>query len=80
MEKTVKKLYRGMAELRDYEVERCLKNGESVKIMYDGDYMTLSPEELTSKRIGTSKLIESVNGMKNYRLYGYAWEPVEIDY
>jgi hypothetical protein len=42
--------------------------------------MTLSPEELTSKRIGTSKLIESVNGMKDYRLYGYAWEPVEIDY
>ena len=80
MEKTVKKLYRGMAELLDYEVERCLKNGESVKIIYDGDYMNLSPEELTSKRMGTSKVIESTNGTKDYRLYGYAWEPVEIDY
>lgn len=69
-----------MAEFRDYDVERCINSGESLRAKYDGDYMIFSPEELVSKRISTSHLIKSNNGKDDFHLYGYAWEPVEIDY
>jgi hypothetical protein len=80
MEREIRKIYKGMAEFRDYDVKKCINSGESLRAKYDGDYMIFSPEELVSKRISTSKLMKSTNGSADYHLYGYKWEPVEIDY
>lgn len=69
-----------MAEFRDYDVEKCIDNGESLRVKYDGDFMILSPRDLVDKRIATSKLMKSTNGRSDFHLYGYAWEPVEMEY
>lgn len=80
MEREIRKIYKGMAEFRDYDVKRCIDSGESLRVKYDGDYMIFSPEDLVEKRISVSKLIKSNNGRSDFYLYGYAWEPVQIDY
>lgn len=80
MEREIRKIFRGMAEFRDYDVEKCINNGESLRVKYDEDYMIFSPTDLVEKRISTSHLIKSSNGRSDFHLYGYAWEPVEIDY
>jgi hypothetical protein len=80
MEREIRKIFRGMAEFRDYDVRKCIDSAESLRVKYDGDYMIFSPEELVSKRIAKSKLIKSTNGKDDFYLYGYAWEPVQINY
>ena len=80
MEREIRKIYKGMAEFRDYDVNKCINSGESLRVKYDGDFMIFSPEELVSKRVATSNVMKSHNGGTDYKLYGYNWEPVEIDY
>jgi hypothetical protein len=80
MERQIRKIYKGMAEFRDYDVRKCIDSGESLRAKYDEDYMIFSPKDLVDKRISTSKTIKSTNGGTDYQLYGYKWEPVEIDY
>lgn len=80
MEREIRKIYKGMAEFRDYDVKKCIDSGESLRVKYDGDYMIFSPEELVTKRIAISKIIKSTNGKSDYQLYGYKWEPIEINY
>jgi len=79
MKKTVKKLYMGKAEVRDYDVQECINKGESMKIQYGTDVMTLSPEELVTKLESKSKRFESKMGQKSYVLYGYLWNPDQIE-
>ena len=47
MKVKLKKLYKGLAEVRDYDVKDCINKNESMIIVYDGDSMELSPKELT---------------------------------
>lgn len=81
MERTIKKLYRNLAEIRDYDVNSAIENGEKIVIKYDGDAMTLSPTDLKEKLISVSKVeFKSKVGGKDYRLCSYRWNPDEIDY
>lgn len=80
MEREIRKIFRGMAEFRDYDVEKCIRDGESLRVKYDEDYMIFSPKDLVDKRIATSKLMKSTNGRTDYHLYGYKWQPFEIEY
>lgn len=81
MEKQITKLYKNLAEIRDYDVQTAIDKGESFKIKYNGDIMTLSPEDLTKKAISKSKTtFKSKVGGKDYRLIGYNWIPDETDY
>ena len=80
MKKEVKKLYRGYAELRDYEVQKAIDNNEKVQIIFEGDVMTLTPDELVSRKVKESQLIKSKIGSKDYVLYSYNWVPDSIDY
>lgn len=80
MEREIRKIYKGMVEFRDYDVHKCISSGESLRVKHDGDYMIFSAEELVSKRVATSKLMKSNSNKDDYHLYGYMWEPVEIDY
>jgi len=78
MRKTVKKVEHNLAEVRDYDVKKCIKLGEKFEIVFadTNDIMTLSPEELVSKRVTTSPPMTSMfDPNKTYTLYGYKWNP-----
>jgi hypothetical protein len=77
----VKSDFGGRVHLRDFEVQKCIDYNEPVKIKYGIDSMVLTPDELVSKRTYTSKdKYKSKIGGPDYFLYGYKWEPEEIDY
>jgi hypothetical protein len=78
MEKQIKKMYMGIIDVHDIDVEKCISTGESMTIVHDGERMVLTPEELVTKRFSiSSKQYESKYGNKAYRLMGYKWEPIE---
>jgi hypothetical protein len=75
MKKIVNKLYKGLVEVRDYDVNHCRNFNKNFEIVYNKESMILSPEELISKRKNTSKTFNSKIGGKDYKLYGYEWHP-----
>jgi hypothetical protein len=75
----VTKTYKGNVELRDYDVREFIKNGDSIEIQLGKDVMTLSTNQLENNIVSKSKLFPSKMGGKSYTLYGYVWEPDEID-
>ena len=75
MRTTIKKLYKGKVDLRDYDVENCIKKNENIEVIHNYDKMTLSPEDLLEKRVGISPVFGSKMGGKSYRLYSYEWKP-----
>jgi hypothetical protein len=81
MKKKIKvtKTYRGLVELRDYDVKQCIEDDNSIEVEFDKEVMTLSPEQLKSDIRSTSKLFTSKVGGKSYKLFGYEWEPDEIE-
>lgn len=79
MKKIVKKLYMGRAEVRDYDVREAIQKNENFQIQYQNDIMTLTPEELTKKVESKSRRFESKTGGDSYVLYGYNWNPDQIE-
>jgi hypothetical protein len=80
MRKEVKNLYQNcMVQARDYEVQSCVTKKENMEIYHEGEKMTLTPEELVSKKVDTSKVFESKFGGKSYRLLGYIWKPDPVE-
>jgi len=75
MKVKVTKLYKGLAEVRNYDVKKCIENDESMIISYAGESMELSPEELENDIKEISKEFPSKMGGKPYKLYGYEWNP-----
>lgn len=75
----VTKVYKGNVELRDYDVHDAIKNGDSIEVQLGKDIMTLSTDKLRDGIMSKSKLFPSKMGGKSYTLYGYTWEPDEID-
>jgi hypothetical protein len=73
----IKKVYKGLAEVRDYDVDSCINLNKHLEIVYFDESMILSPEELKTKIKSISKVFNSKTGGKNYKLYGYKWEPNE---
>jgi hypothetical protein len=79
MIKEVKKLYKDCIDIRDYEVNEAIQKEESIKVKYDGDYMTLSPSDLLSKKKRVSNLMKSKVGGKDYFLFSYEWIPDDVE-
>lgn len=79
---TVKSDFKGNIHLRDFEVRKFISDNETVRMNYQRDVMTLTPEELTSKCVYTSKdkYKSKIKGSPDYHLFGYKWIPDEIDY
>ena len=70
----VTKEYEGKVEVRNYDVEKCIKNKEKMEIEFEGEIMTLTPEELSTKLKSVSKTFPTKNKLgKNYKLFGYVW-------
>lgn len=69
-----KKIYNGMCELRDYEVNNLVNKNQEVKIIIGDEFMILTPSELKQgKVINTQHSI--YNKGQTYKLIGYRWRP-----
>lgn len=79
MKKIVKKTYMDRVEVRDYDVKECIQKKENFQIQYQNDIMTLTPEDLITRIESKSKRFESKVGSKSYVLYGYNWNPDEVE-
>ena len=80
MRKEIKKLYEGKVELRDYDVHNCILSGKNMEVIHSGDRMILTPKDLADNRVSVSKTFESkIAGGKSYKLFGYVWEPEEVE-
>lgn len=79
MEKRIKKLFdhkgRLLASVRDYEVEKCLKDNDVMHIMFQDDVMSLDPDSLRNKKIITTGPIPAKYGGTGYYLINYLWQP-----
>lgn len=80
MKRTVEKRLGGIIELRDYDVQKAIATNDKIEVTYQKEVMTLSPEELVSKKVMTSRLHPSKFSSQEYRLFGYRWESDELDY
>lgn len=80
MKRTVEKRLGGIIELRDYDVEKAIAENDKIEVTYQKEVMTLSPEELVSKKLMTSRAQQSKFSTKEYRLFGYRWKSDELDY
>ena len=83
MQKKVTKTYLGCVEINDRFVKDCLDKKENLVVLYDGDRMTLTPEELKSKEVklhNSDKIYPSkIKGGPTYTLVAFKWNPDEID-
>ena len=80
MKKEIKKLYEGKIELRDYDVHNCILNNQKMEVVHSGDRMILDVKDLVLKRVSVSKTFKSkIQGGKDYTLFGYVWEPEEVE-
>jgi len=77
-EVSVQKIWNGLISIRDYHVEECVRKNGPMKIKFGSRFMVLTPEQLVSKKVRTSKwVITSKFTGKPYRLVDYKWDPVE---
>jgi hypothetical protein len=80
MRKPVTTLPNGEARLKDYDVRKCIADKDKMEVTYEGDIMTLSYEELTTKKVSTSQTYTSkFPGGKDYILLGYIWRPDVVE-
>lgn len=80
MRRNVTTINNGTAKLKDYDVIKCIADKDKMEVTYKEDMMTLSYEELTTKKVSTSQLYKSqYPGGKDYKLFGYNWRPDEIE-
>ena len=76
VEHSVKKLWGGSVSLRDYLIRRAIDEGQTLRVIYQGDYMDLTPDDLKAKAYQTTKQAfkSKING-KTYNLIDYRWKP-----
>ena len=81
MERSVSNLYQGYIGLRDYDVKEAIAKNESIKVKYNSETLTLSPEELITKRvdISSTKFKSKFAGSSDYYLFCYEPDFEETD-
>ena len=80
MKFSVKKMYNGRVEIRDYQLKECLEKNDDMVIEHDGDVMTIPFDQLKTKAVSKSRLFETrIPGGKSYHLIGYDWNPDEVE-
>lgn len=75
----VKKTFRRCIDIRDYVVEKLIREKSYCKVVYKDDYMLLTPDQLANNQVAVSKEFESSfpeGGHKTYKLISYKWVPV----
>lgn len=77
METKIKRLYKGwILDLRDNNVEKCIKNNENYKVILEdkNQIMTLTPEQLSNQQMKKTGPFTSLFKGKYY-LISYRWNP-----
>lgn len=72
-----KKLFNGFASVRDTAISRCIHNGQSLVIHYDGERMTIPLEKLIDPdkfQIHRKKFKSKYDGAR-YELYDFVFVP-----
>ena len=73
----IKKLFRGcLASVRDYIVMECISKGLTLRIIYDGGHMDLTPEMLRKGLQLTERSFKSKFTNRRYQLLDFSWKPV----
>jgi hypothetical protein len=72
-----KKIYRGMVELRDYELKKLLELKKPVKIRVGDEYMILRYIDLKTKGKITNTQYSIINEGQKYKLIGFEWKPTK---
>lgn len=67
-------------QLRDYDVNKAIANNEKFEVSFENELMTLTPEELVSKRTDVQGPINSKFNSSSYNLFSYRWKSDEMDY
>jgi hypothetical protein len=75
MKYPIRKLYRGRASIRSHIVEKCIKNDESIDVIFEDKVMTLKPSELTDKKELLTPLAMNSKFKGQYQLYDYTFKP-----
>jgi len=76
--KTIRRLWHGLASLRDYEVKRLIDNNESVCLKCGEEEMVLTPEDLLKGFDSTKKQHTSIyNVGQKYKLVDFRWKPTK---
>lgn len=70
---TLKRLYEGVASLRDYTVDKALRTNEGIKVRCNGQEMYLSPKDLVKGERGTERFISKFDNRK-YHLVDFEWK------
>jgi len=67
----ITKKFNGIVSVRDYVVEGCIKKKEALVISHEGQLMTLSVEDLKSKRFQITRKEIPSKYKGSYFLYDY---------
>lgn len=68
-----KKIYQGMVELRDYEVNRLITKNQPIRIFVGDEYMDLSVAQLKKGKV-TNTQHSIIYPGQMYKLIGFMWE------
>jgi len=71
----IKRQYKGLVSVRDYIIDKCIKNNEPLIIEFEGQQMTVSLSSLKSKFQLHNKKFRSKYSEKTYELIDFVFEP-----
>ena len=71
----IRRLFNGLASVRDYVLKKCYQEGKDIILTYKNEKMTVLHKELKSKSFQLSdKTFTSRYGSEPYRLIDYKFE------
>jgi hypothetical protein len=62
----------GNIDLRDYNVKKCISLKQNYDVIYQGEIMSLSPDQLSKP---VKKTPQKSKFGPDYELWSYKWEP-----
>lgn len=74
-EYTVKRLYNGLASLRDYQVQIAIQKGQDILIKYQNQKMTIPHDEIPKRGTLSKVKTKSKYNGKEYKLVDFRFKP-----
>jgi len=71
----IRKLFKGMASIRDYFVRKCIARNLTLRIIYEDSHMDLPPETLRRGLQLTERSFKSKFNNRKYQLLDFCWKP-----
>lgn len=74
-EYSVKRLYNGLASLRDYQVQKAILKGQDILIKYQNQKMTIPHEEILKRGTRSNVSVKSKFSGDEYSLIDFRFNP-----